>query len=249
VDTLGYRLETIHSHISDRCEIGVAIPQFLLSDGIALVAANDLIEKTIGDVVEAFLWVKSESSETEIHERLLSNDGLWIHPIILSATRSLISVELNITTYGCGAHRNHYTRAVNIDVEHSSELALADILKDHDSAALFFSKYCESALKVHWDLAHVARWELDLRGASTSQSLGFRNSHLVLIFAPHHVGPHNVGRTTVEIPFNAAYHFLTDRMIDLLSSEDRNGNVVEPSLANLTLVPIEGPRTNPQHPH
>jgi hypothetical protein len=118
--------------------------------------------------------------------------------------------------------RSHYTRTLNVDVENCRELLLADMIEDRASATLFFSKYCEEALKAHWDVAHLAKWKLDMSGASASQSIGFRNTDMIVIFAPHYVGSHAIGRALVEIPFNAASRFLTDRIIELWIGPHRN---------------------------
>ena len=125
--------------------------------------------------------------------------------------------------------RSHYTRTLNVDVENCRELLLADMIEDRASATQFFSKYCEGALKEHWDVAHLANWKLDMSGASTSQSIGFRNTDLIVIFAPHYVSTHAIGRTLVEIPFNAASRFLTDRVIDLLVGPHQDADTMATS--------------------
>jgi hypothetical protein len=54
-----------------------------------------------------------------------------------AATRSLISIEFYISTYRRGdTKRQHYTRTLNIDVEHSSELFLREIVKNQATAIL-----------------------------------------------------------------------------------------------------------------
>jgi hypothetical protein len=205
-NTLGYRSHGIKDN-SYHCDIGVAIPQFHTCDGTPSDSVNTVIVDVIQDIVDAFLWVESGSSASENKDLNPPKNGLWVDPIILTATPSLISLELYIATCRSGAYRNHYTRSLNIEVEDSRELLSGDIIKDRAGADLFFSKYCERALKARWDVAHLAQWKLDIGGASTSQSFGFRNTDMVFIFAPHRVGLHAIGRTLVKIPFKATYRF------------------------------------------
>ena len=234
-NTLAYTLHSIQDSF-DHCDIGVAIPQFQTCDGAQLDSVNAVIVNAIQDIVDAFCWVESASDDTHLGP---PKNGLGVDPIILTATPSLISVELYIATWRSGTCRNHYTRTINIDVEDSRELRMGEIFKNRTSAALFFSKYCERALKVHWEVAPLAQWQVDIGRMSASQSLGFRNRDMVFIFAPHSVGPHAIGRTLVDIPFDATHQFLTDRMIDLLACNDHEPDEGR-ATPQLNLTPIEG---------
>ena len=135
------------------------------------------------------------------------NDGLWLQPIVLTATHSLISIEFYISTYRRGEkQRHHYTRSLNIDVENSSEFSIKDIVNNQATAMKFFSRYCENALRAQPDFHLTGKdWKFDPSGISTSQSFGFRNADLIFIFAPRDVGGHAFGRKVVELPFNDVY--------------------------------------------
>jgi TIR domain len=215
---LEYNLREISPESSTHCDIRVTIPQFDTADNDLLTSANSLIEGTAQDILEAFLvQAGSGLSAKEIKELGLeksANDGFWLQPIVLTATRSLISIEFYISTYRRGdTKRRHYTRTLNIDVEHSSELFLREIVKNQATAMKFF----ENTLRAEPDFRLDGEvWKFDPSGASTSQSFGFRNADLIFIFAPRDVGGHAFGRKVVELPFNDVYRFLTDRIIDLL---------------------------------
>ena len=66
--------------------------------------------------MDAFFRVASASDDTHLGP---PKNGLGVDPIILTATPSLISVELYIATWRSGTCRNYYTRTINIDVENS----------------------------------------------------------------------------------------------------------------------------------
>ena len=224
---LEYKLQQISPENSTHCDIGVTIPQFDPADDDLLAAANSLIEGTAQDILEAFLvQAGSGLSTKEIKELGLEkspNDGFWLQPIILTATRPLISIELYISTYRRGeTQRRHYTRTLNIDVENSTELFLNNIVHNEAMAMKFFYIYCENALRAEPDFRLTGKdWKFDPSGVSISQSFGFRNADLIFIFAPHDIGGHAFGRKVVEIPFNEVYRFLTDRIINLLIGQHR----------------------------
>ena len=202
-----------------------------LADNDLLAAANSLIEGTAQDILEAFLvQAGSGLSAKEIKELGLEkspNDGFWLQPIVLTATRSLISIEFYISTYRRGeTQRHHYTRTLNIDVENSTELFLKDIVHNEAMAMKFFSIYCENALRAEPDFHLTGKdWKFDSSGMSISQSFGFRNADLIFIFAPRDIGGHAFGRKVVELPFNDVYRFLTDRIIDLLVGQQDPADV------------------------
>ena len=135
-NTLAYTLHSIQDSF-DHCDIGVAIPQFQTCDGAQLDSVNAVIVNAIQDIVDAFFWVEFASDDTHLGP---PKNGLGVDSIILTATPSLISVELYIATWRSGTCRNHYTRTINIDVKDSRELRLGDIFKNRSSAALFFFK-------------------------------------------------------------------------------------------------------------
>jgi TIR domain-containing protein len=226
---LKYKLWKILPKGSTHCDISVTVPQFDSADNDLLDAANSLIEGTAQDILEAFLvQAGSGLSAKEIKELGLEkspNDGFWLQPIILTATRPLISIELYISTYRRGqTQKQHYTRTLNIDVENSSELFLKDVVDNQAMAMKFFSIYCENALRAEPDF-HLTRkdWNFDSSGTSISQSFGFRNADLIFIFAPRDIGGHAFGRKVVELAFNDVYRFLTDRIIDLLLARAAKG--------------------------
>ena len=224
--TLEYAQRQIHPKSSTHCDVGVTIPQFYTSDNVLLSTINSLIEGTAQDILEAFLvYAGSGLSAKEIKELGLeksANDGFWLQPIVLTATHSLISIEFYISTYRRGAaHRDHYTRTLNFDVQNSSELFMREIVNNQAIAMKFFSTYCENSLRAQADFYLAEQdWEFDPSGALTSQSFGFRNADMIFIFAPRHVGAQAFGRKLVEFPFNEVYRFLTDRIIDLLVGQE-----------------------------
>jgi hypothetical protein len=176
------------------------------------------------DILQAFLEAGSGLSAKEIKELGLEkspNDGFWLQPIVLTATRSLISIEFYISTYRRGeTQRHHYTRTLNIDVEKSAELFLKDLVQNETMAMKFFSIYCENALRAEPDFHLTGKdWKFDSGGTSISQSFGFRNADLIFIFAPREVGGHALGRKVVELAFNDVYRILTDRIIDLMMGQ------------------------------
>ena len=219
---LEYNQRQIFPESPTHCDIGVTIPQFDPTDNDLLAATNSLIEGTAQDILKAFfVHAGCGLSANEIKELGLEkspNDGLWLQPVVLTATHSLISIEFYISTHRRGEkQRHHYTRTLNIDVENCSELSIKDIVNDQATAMKFFSRYCENALRAQSDFYLTGRdWEFDPSGASTSQSFGFRNADLIFIFAPRDVGGHAFGRKLVELPFNDVYRILTNRTIDLL---------------------------------
>jgi TIR domain len=219
---LEYKLRQISPESSTHCDIGVTIPQFDSTESDLLDSANSLIEVTAQDILNAFLIrAGCGLSANEIKELGLeksSNDGFWLQPIILTATRPLISIEFYISTYRRGeTQRHHYTRTLNIDVENSTELFLKSIVSNEAMAMKFFSIYCENALRAEPEFHLTGKdWKFDSSGMSISQSFGFRNAELIFIFAPRDIGGHAFGRKVVELPFNDVYRFLTDRIIDLL---------------------------------
>jgi len=218
---LEYKQQRIFPENPTHCDIGVTIPQVDQNNDL-IAAANSLIEGTAQDILEAFLvHAGSGLSGKEIKDLGLEkspNDGFWLQPIVLTATRSLISTEFYISTYRRGeTQRRHYTRTINIDVENSTELYLNNIVHNEATAMQFFSIYCENALRAEPDFLLAGKdWKFDPSGVSPSQSFGFRNADLIFIFAPCEVGGHAFGRKVVELPFNDVYRFLTDRIIDLL---------------------------------
>ena len=187
---LEYKQRQIFPESPTHCDIGVTIPQFDTADDDLITAANSLIEGTAQDILEAFLvHAGSGLSAKEIKELGLEkspNDGFWLQPIVLTATRSLISIEFYISTYRRGeTQRHHYTRTLNIDVENSTELFLKDIVHNEAMAMKFFSIYCENALRAEPDFHLTGKdWKFDSSGMSISQSFGFRNADLIFIFAP-----------------------------------------------------------------
>ena len=219
---LEYKPRQIFPESPTHYDIGVTIPQFDTSDNVLLSPINSLIEGTAQDILEAFLLhAGSGLSAKEIEELGLekfANDGFWLQPIVLTATRSLISIEFYISTYRRGeTQRHHYTRSLNIDVETSTELFLRNIVRNEATAMKFFSTYCENALRTERDFHLTGKdWKFDSSGISISQSFGFRNADLIFIFAPRDAGGHTFGRKVVELPFNDVYRFLTNRTIDLL---------------------------------
>jgi hypothetical protein len=228
---LEYKLRRISPENSTHCDIGVTIPQFDSADNDLLAPANSLIEGTAQDILEAFL-VRAGSglSAKEIKELGLEespNDGFWLQPIVLTATRSLISIEFYISTYRRGeAQRHHYTRTLNIDVENSTELSLKSLVHNEAMAMKFFSTYCENALRAEPDFHLTGKdWKFDSSGVSISQSFGFRNADLIFIFAPRDIGGHAFGRKVVELPFNDVHRFLTDRTVDLLVDQQAPADV------------------------
>ena len=226
---LEYKQRQIFPESPTHRDIGVTIPQCDPEDNDLLAAANSLIEGTAQDILEAFLvQAGSGLSAKEIEDLGLEkspNDGFWLQPIVLTATRSLISIEFYISTYRRGeARRHHYTRTLNIDVENSTELMLKNIVRSEAMAMKFFSTYCENALRAEPDFHLSGKdWKFDSSGVSISQSFGFRNADLIFIFAPHDIGGHAFGRKVVEIPFNEVYRFLTDRIIDLVVGQHQPG--------------------------
>ena len=115
-DKIEYKLRQIFPESPTHYDIGVTIPQFHTSDNVLLSPINSLIEGTAQDILEAFLLhAGSGLSAKEIKELGLeksANDGFWLQPIVLTATRSLISIEFYISTYRRGeTQRHHYTRS------------------------------------------------------------------------------------------------------------------------------------------
>jgi hypothetical protein len=230
--TLVYRMIPIEVPESDSSsEIEAAVPQFSTGDGKPLSKANKLIENIargyvtgfLGDARESQTWLQQEEMPT-------TRDGVWIDPTVTTATRSLISLELYVSTYLYrAAHRAHETRTVLIDVASETELSLKEILKDEKVALDFFSRYCAIALRTQWELTYLAfGTQLDAShpqpyldtfndpNLENFQHFVFRDTNLVFIFDPYHVGPYAFGRRTVELPFNDMYKLLTDRMVELL---------------------------------
>ena len=226
-----YKRRRIFPENPTHCDTGVTIPQFDLADNDLITAANSLIEGTAQDILEAFLvQAGSGLSAKEIKELGLeksANDGFWLQPIVLTATRSLISVEFYISTYIRGeTQRRHYTRTLNIDVENSTELLLKDIVHNEAMAMHFFSTYCENALMAEPEFHLTGKdWKFDSSGTSISQSFGFRNADLIFIFAPRDIGGRAFGRKVVELPFNDVYRFLTDRIINLMVGQREPAHV------------------------
>ena len=222
---LEYKQRRIFPGNETHCDVGVAIPHFDTEDDDLLAAANSLVEGTAQDILKAFLvHAGSGLSGKEIKELGLEkfpNDGFWLQPIVLTATRSLISTEFYISTYRRGeTQRRHYTRTINIDVENSTELFLKDIVHNEAMAMKFFSIYCENALRAEPDFLLAGKdWKFDPSGVSPTQSFGFRNADLIFIFAPREVGGHALGRKVVELAFNDVYRILTDRIIDLMMGQ------------------------------
>jgi TIR domain len=229
--TLEYKQRHIFPESETHCDIGVTIPHFDTEDDDLLVAANSLVEGTAQDILEAFLVnAGSGLSAKEIKELGLEkspNDGFWLQPIVLTATRSLISTEFYISTYRRGeTQRRHYTRTINIDVENSTELFLRNLVHNEAMAMQFFSIYCKNALRAEPDFLLAGKdWKFDPTGVSPSQSFGFRNADLIFIFAPREVGGHAFGRKVVVLPFNDVYRILTDRIIDLLVGQQGPADV------------------------
>ena len=228
---LEYKLWKILPKGLTHCDISVTIPQFDPADNDLLAAANSLIEGTAQDILEAFLMqAGSGLSAKELMELGLEkspNDGFWLQPIVLTATRSLISIEFYISTYRRGERqRHHYTRTLNIDVQNSIEFVLEDTVRNEARAIKFFSRYCENALRTDPDFHLTGKdWKFDPSGMSISQSFGFRNADLIFIFAPRDIGGHAFGRKVVELPFNDVYRFLTERIIDLLVGQREPADV------------------------
>ena len=228
---LEYKQRQIFPENPTHCDIGVTIPQVDLADNDLIAAANSLIEGTAQDILQAFLvQAGSGLSAKAIKELGLEkspNDGFWLQPIVLTATRSLISIEFYISTYRRGeTQRHHYTRTLNIDVEDSTELLLKNIVHNEAMAMKFFSIYCENAFRAEPDFYLTGKdWKFDSSGMSISQSFGFRNADLIFIFAPRDIGGHAFGRKVVELPFNDVYRFLTDRTIDLLVGQQEPADV------------------------
>ena len=228
---LEYKLRQISPESSTHCDIGVTIPQFDPADKDLHAPANSLIEGTAQDILEAFLVQGGSGLSSKAIKGLglekSPNDGFWLQPIILTATRSLISVEFYISTYRRGeTQRHHYTRTVNIDLRNSTELFLKNIVNNETMAMKFFSTYCENALRAEPNFHLTEKdWKFDSSGTSISQSFGFRNADLIFIFAPRDIGGHAFGRKVVELPFNDAYRFLTDRIIDLLVGQQERADV------------------------
>jgi hypothetical protein len=228
---LEYKLRQILPGRSTHCDVGVTIPQFETANNELLTTANSLIEGTAQDILEACLGqLEPGLSAEEIKELRLENfpnDGFWLQPIVLTATRPLISIEFYISTYRRGEkQRQHYTRALNIDVANSSELFLNDIVNNEPMSTKFFSIYCSNSLKSDPNFRLAGKdWEFDPSGASLFQSFGFRNADLIFIFAPREVGGHAFGRKVVELPFNDVYRLLTDRIIDLLLGQQGSADV------------------------
>jgi len=227
---LEYKQQRIFPENPTHCDIGVTIPQVDQNNDL-IAAANSLIEGTAQDILEAFLvQAGSGLSAKAIKELGLEkspNDGFWLQPIVLTATRSLISIEFYISTYRRGeTQRHHYTRALNIDVENSAELVLKNVVHNEAMAIKFFATYCENALRAEPDFHFTGKdWKFDSSGMSISQSFGFRNADLVFIFAPRDIDGHAFGRKVVELPFNDVYRFLTDRTIDLLVGQQEPADV------------------------
>ena len=228
---LEYKLRQILPENSTHFDIGVTIPQFDPADNDLLAPANSLIEGAAQDILEAFLvQAGSGLAAKEIKELGLEkspNDGFWLQPLVLTATRSLISVEFYISTYRRGEKQRHYyTRTLNIDVDNSTEFSLKYIVNNEAMAMHFFSTYCENALRAEPDFHLIGKdWKFDSSGMSISQSFGFRNADLIFIFAPRDIGGHAFGRKVVELPFNDVYRFLTDRIIDLLAGQQGPADV------------------------
>ena len=228
---LEYKLRQILPENSTHYDIGVTIPQFDPADNDLLAAGNSLIEGTAQDILEAFLVnAGSGLAAKEIKElgwEKSPNDGFWLQPLVLTATRFLISVEFYISTYRRGEpQRHHYTRTLNIDVENSIEFFLENTVRNEAMAMKFLSTYCENALRAEPDLQLTGTdWKFDPSGMSISQSFGFRNADLIFIFAPRDIGGHAFGRKVVELRFNDVYRFLTDRIIDLLVGQQEPANV------------------------
>ena len=226
---LEYKPRQIFPESPTHCDIGVIIPQFEASDNVLLSPINSHLEGTAQDILEAFLVnAGSGLSAQEIEElgfEKSANDGFWLQPIVLTATRSLISIEFYISTYRRGEmQRHYYTRSLNIDVENSTELFLKNIVHNEETAMKFFSIYCENALRAEPDFILWGKdWKFD--SSSISQSFGFRNADLIFIFAPRDMGGHAFGRKVVELPFNDVYRFLTDRIIDLLVGQQEPADV------------------------
>ena len=100
-NTLAYTSHSIQDSF-DHCDIGVAVPQFKTCDGAQLDSVNAVIVNAIQDIVDAFLWVESASDDTHLGP---TKNGLGVDHIVLTATPSLISVELYIATWRSGACR------------------------------------------------------------------------------------------------------------------------------------------------
>jgi len=225
-----FKLIPISSERRTHFDIGVTIPQFNDEDqNDILCPVNDLIERTVRDILEAFVGAEPLQSPEEIHELGLEkfpNDGFWLQPSILTATRSLISIEFYISIYRRGEEdRQHYTRTLNIDVDNCSELFLKDIVNNQDFAVRFFSVYCHNALMADPAFRLAEKdWKFDSMGISPIQSFGFRRADLIFIFAPRQLGPSILSRKLVEIPFSDVYRFLTNRTINLLLGQRKSAD-------------------------
>ena len=229
---LAYKLIQISPESSTHCDIGVTIPRFNTEEESDILnAVNNLIEGTARDILETFVGVAEPGlSPEEINALGLEkspNDGFWLQPTILTATRPLISIEFYISTYTRGeADRQHYTRTLNIDVDNCSELFLPNIVNDQYSAVKFFSMYCHNTLMADSAFRLAEKdWQFDTSGISLLQSFGFRNAELIFIFAPRQIGAYALGRKFVELPFSDVYRLLTNRTIDLLVGQHKPAGV------------------------
>ncbi len=176
--------------------------------------ANRLIRKVVNEELEPFA---NERQNVETGRQY--DTGIWleIKPKVVMARRTLISLYLDVDSFGGGAHESRYFYTINVGVVDGKpkQLRFSDILQKGMSAQKVFVEQVIPLLNE----AKAKRGERRLTGETLEEALGqgppflwdrfvIAPNEVIWLFEPYSVGPFSEGSYIIRVPRQRLERFL-----------------------------------------
>lgn len=170
---------------------------------IAQSRANLLLLVTIKPMVDEFVRDSEQNppdaeSVVQMYEMEISYDDIWVTP-------QLVSVQYGIYVNSGGAHPNHYSKTVTINLQTGNEVRLEDLFKPGFLKPL--SNLVREELRKDERFADNPNDESLINGtapkAENYRNVALKSTSLFVKFDPYEIGAYALGDFGVTIPYTA----------------------------------------------
>lgn len=176
--------------------------------------ANRLIRKAVSDEIASF---GDEKELIQVAKQVSS--GLWLEmkPKILIARRTLISLYLDVSTYGGGAHPNRYFYVFNVGIVGGKPklLRLSDILWENVEPEYVFTELVVPLLnRAKSKRGYPPLAQDELERSTDTQDVPLWDRFIIApgkvtwLFEPYSVGPFSEGSYIIRVPKQRLERFL-----------------------------------------
>jgi len=170
---------------------------------VAQSRANLILLGAIKPVVDEFVRDSEQNppdteSVVQMYEMEISYDDIWVTP-------HLVSVQYGIYVNSGGAHPNHYSKTVTVNLQTGNEVRLEDLFKPGFLKPL--SNLVREELRKDERFAENPNDEWLINGtapdAKNYQNVALKSAGLFVKFDPYEIGAYALGDFGVLIPYTA----------------------------------------------